>query len=108
MYYRIYSGIHDQLTFEWDEAKRASNLAKHRVDFMAVRAVFAGRIVYRVDTRRDYGEPRFIGIGSVNGVVLTFVWTMRGGGDAVRLISARRANGEEKAYYSRLGGVDAR
>jgi len=33
------------MEFEWDEAKRLSNLEKHRIDFADVEAIFDGRPV---------------------------------------------------------------
>ncbi|MBZ9845240.1 BrnT family toxin [Mesorhizobium sp. CA5] len=45
----------------------------------------------------DYEEERFIGIGIVNGLVLTVVYTERG--DRIRLISARKATRHEQKAY---------
>jgi len=40
----------------------------------------------RTDTRRDYGESRFVALGTdSNGVVLNVVYTLRG--DNIRIIS---------------------
>jgi uncharacterized DUF497 family protein len=47
------------LSFEWDDAKAASNLAKHRVSFIAACQVFNDPLA--VDTlarSMDYGEIR--------------------------------------------------
>jgi hypothetical protein len=33
--------VHTAPTFEWDEAKRRANLARHGVDFLDVLSVFA-------------------------------------------------------------------
>ncbi|UCI08403.1 BrnT family toxin [Mesorhizobium sp. B1-1-8] len=44
-----------------------------------------------------YEEERFIGIGMINGVVLTVVYTERG--DRIRLISARKATRHEQKAY---------
>jgi uncharacterized DUF497 family protein len=61
--------------------------------------VFAGRMVWWPDLRRDYGEPRWAGLGEVEGRVYVVVWTMRGP-DLYRIISARKANDrEEKTYW---------
>jgi uncharacterized DUF497 family protein len=45
-------------------------------------------------------EERFITIGMVNGLMFALVWTRRG--DAVRLITARRARDGEKDKYRTL------
>ncbi len=44
--------------FEWDEDKRATNLAKHGVDFVRASRVFSGEIIERIDDRVDYREIR--------------------------------------------------
>ena len=47
------------MEFEWDEAKRISNLAKHGLDFSEVeRFAWASAHIGR-DLRFDYGEERF-------------------------------------------------
>ncbi len=43
--------------FEWDEAKRISNLAKHDIDFLRARFLFDGRLVLIVPSFRS-GEER--------------------------------------------------
>ena len=51
------------------------------------------------DARRNYGEERFRAVGDSEGDVLHVVFTWPG--DAVRIISVRRANREEtKAWLS--------
>jgi len=85
--------------FEWDETKRRRNLAKHGVDFVRSARVFDGRIVQWDDKRKDYGEERKLVLGQVNDTVLFLVYTWRNG--KRRLISARKANPDErKAYHA--------
>ena len=51
------------------------------------------------DTRGNYGEERFRAVGESEGDILHVVFTWRG--DAVRIISVRRANRKEtKAWLS--------
>jgi uncharacterized DUF497 family protein len=86
--------------FEWDEAKRAANLAKHGVDFVAAVRVFEDeRLVEAEDQRREYGELRVRALGLSRGLLLMVVYTDRG--DARRIISARRANRHERIAYQR-------
>lgn len=82
--------------FEWDENKRLANLAKHRLDFLAVPLVFDGRAF--ITTKSSYPiETRYITTAIVNEKFYTVVWTWRD--DIKRIISFRRArNGEERAY----------
>lgn len=83
--------------FEWDEAKRRSNLTKHGLDFVAARRMFEGPVLLRQDGRRSYGEDRFQAIGAVEGRIVLVVFTRLGA--ACRIISARIANREERAAY---------
>jgi uncharacterized protein len=55
------------MPFEWDEAKRENNLAKHGVDFRRAAQVFRGRVVERLDQRRNYGEIRIRCVGEIDG-----------------------------------------
>ena len=48
----IYSGG-QPVIYEWDEAKRASNIAKHGIDFEEVRSFGWDKALIRQDTRQD-------------------------------------------------------
>ena len=90
----------DELFFEWDERKAASNLAKHGVSFLTAAATFDNEIVERIDDRKDYGEVRMIALGRVDADVFRVVYTRRGEG-AVRIISAHKAGRHEREIYHR-------
>ena len=89
------------MRFEWDDNKEQINIAKHGIDFTTAARVFED------DTRLDLydeahsdAEDRYITIGEINGVaiIIFVVYTERG--DAIRLISARKATKQERrAYY---------
>lgn len=81
------------MEFEWDEGKRASNLAKHGVDFAQVEAFEWSTATIFADSRRPYGESRWLALGTMSGRVHAVVFTARG--DRIRIISARRANNKE-------------
>lgn len=84
--------------FEWDEAKRRSNIVKHGVDFLDVPAMLLARNrLDAVDNRRDYGEVRQVTLGPVRGRVLHVTWTWRGA--QRRLISARLATPKERRRW---------
>jgi uncharacterized protein len=51
------------MRFEWDEAKRRSNIRQHGIDFVDVDEVFAGETITFLDDRYDYGETRFLTFG---------------------------------------------
>ena len=59
--------------------------------------IFAGPTLTIPDDRADYGEPRFIVIGRLDGRMVVTVWTPRGA--ARRIISLRKANDREQALY---------
>jgi uncharacterized DUF497 family protein len=85
------------MRFEWDETKRMANLAKHGIDFVKATRVFGGRMLRAVDQRHDYGEVRIRGIGVIDNLIVSVVWTERDG--VIRLISIWRANAKERAQY---------
>ena len=39
--------------FEWDEAKRTANIAKHGIDFLDVPEMFTSLMLVGTDTRKD-------------------------------------------------------
>ncbi|MGH7517294.1 MAG: BrnT family toxin [Gemmatimonadales bacterium] len=81
------ASIYSPEAYEWDSAKRESNLRKHGVDFLNAVRIFEGPVLERQDRRLDYGETRFVALGRVEDAVLAVVWTPRG--SAFRIISAR-------------------
>ena len=89
--------------FEWDPEKARANLAKHGVSFEeAMRAFLDPLSVTILDPDHTEGEDRFVLIGqSATGRLLVVVHTDRG--DAVRLISARRATRRERRTYEQEG-----
>jgi uncharacterized DUF497 family protein len=88
------------MIFEWDDAKNAINQAKHGLDFVEARFVLQDPSrMEKMDTRKDYGEIRWIVVGSgKEGDVLVLVYTMRA--DAVRIISLRKASKKERRLYN--------
>ena len=87
------------MEFEWDEAKRASNLAKHGLDFADVARLEWTKLRIERDWRFDYEEARFIGVGHMDGVAVAVAFTLRGA--AVRVVSFRPASRRERARYGR-------
>ncbi len=91
--------------FEWDERKRASNLAKHEIDFVDAVSIFDGPVLEVADDRRDYGEQRIIALGRTSaGRFSVVIYTWRGGatlGRRRRIISARKAGADEIEDYHR-------
>ena len=85
------------MEFEWDESKRALNLAKHGLDFADVAGLDWASARVERDLRFDYGEERFIAVGQFGGDVLAVALTFRG--NAVRVVSFRPASRRERRSY---------
>lgn len=86
------------MKFAWNEAKNQSNIRKHGISFELAKRIFDGPVLTCPDNRKDYGEDRFVSIGSIDGVTLVVVvHTDREG--RVRLISARAASRRERLIY---------
>ena len=83
--------------FIWDSAKNSLNRCKHGIDFEDAAKVFAdaNRIEF-LDTAHSDDEDRYITIGRVR-EILFVVYTERE--DALRLITARKANKQERSLY---------
>jgi uncharacterized DUF497 family protein len=86
------------MEFEWDETKNESNREKHGISFDEAKQAFTDNaMLTKEDTRKDYGEKRFIGIGQILEKVIVVVYTIRK--TVIRIISARKANEKEKSIY---------
>ena len=85
------------MKFEWDENKNKINIRVHGVDFRDTYLIFEHPMLIKTDTRKDYGEKRLVGLGLLYEVVIVIVFTKRS--DAVRVISIRRANRNERKVY---------
>jgi uncharacterized DUF497 family protein len=88
--------------FEWDAAKAAANLKKHGVAFSEAQTVFEDEEALIVaDPDHSLGEDRFVLLGvSAARRLLVVVHCEREGGAAIRLISARRADRQERGIYA--------
>jgi hypothetical protein len=87
------------LTFEWNAAKAASNLAKHGVSFEEAATVFGDPLSVTIfDPAHSQTEERFIILGRSHlDKLLVVVHTERG--DNIRIISARHASRRERKCY---------
>ena len=87
------------LQFEWNADKEAQNLRKHGVRFsVAARVMLDPYRIEIYDGREDYGKDRWATIGYVDPVLLYVVYTVRDE-ETIRLISARKANEQERRQY---------
>jgi uncharacterized protein len=76
---------------DFDPAKEAINLAKHRVSL--ARWIDLDVLAIVEDDRFDYGEPRYRAYGLIDGVAHCLVFTIRN--EQYRPISLRRAHAKE-------------
>ena len=91
------------MRFEWDEAKRLSNLHRHGIDFSVVESegLFANETVTQLDDRFDYGEERWVTLALLKGEVVTIIHTETD--EVIRLISVRKAlKSEENIYFKEI------
>jgi len=83
--------------FEWDECKRRDNWRKHGLDFADCPVVFSAAVASVPDERFDYGEPRLFACGLLRDRVVVVAYAERG--ETIRVISMRRADKREQAFY---------
>ncbi len=62
-------------------------------------SVFEGHHYTGEDTRPGYDEDRFVTVGWLDARMVVLVWTPRG--EVRRIISMRKANDREKAFYAK-------
>jgi uncharacterized protein len=87
------------MDIEWDNAKAASNLRKHKVSFEDAASVFYDSLALTGDDPdHSVGEMRFVTFGeSSTGKLLAVFHTSRA--SHIRIISARPATRVERKIY---------
>lgn len=86
------------MNFEWDEGKNRLNRGKHGFDFAQAEQMFRRPLIVHPDIRRDYGEERWVGIGTIQDRIAVVAFATRGE-DTIRIVSLRKANHEEYKEY---------
>ena len=88
----------NQVDFEFDPAKAASNLRKHKVSFAHAEQALRDPRALTIEDPDAEGEARFVTLGmDALGRLLVVVHTPRG--DRTRLISTRKASKGESERY---------
>jgi len=89
------------LRFEWDDRKSAQNIRKHGVSFEEARTVFFDEQALLIaDPDHSEQEERFILLGLSSALrTLVVCHCYRRDEDVIRLISARRADRQEREEY---------
>lgn len=91
----------EELKFEWDENKNASNKRKHGLSFEEAKEVFddSDAILFD-DPDHSIGEERFLIIGMIKSQKICIVsHCYKGADNIIRIISAREAVKSEKETY---------
>lgn len=84
--------------FEYDHRKNEANLEKHGISFEEAKAIWDDPNYLKAPAKKR-GEKRYLAIGIVNGMHIAAIATDRG--DAIRIISARRASKRKVMQYER-------
>jgi uncharacterized protein len=82
---------------DFDDAKDAANREKHGISLGRAADIDWRDLKAIHDTRRNYGEDRYIAAAPINGRLHIVVFTIRPNG--LRIISLRRANRREIRFY---------
>ena len=87
-----------RVKFDWDPAKAESNVRKHGVRFADAVTVLEDEAALTMLDPSSKGEERWITLGVDSlGRAMVVVYTWRG--DAIRIISARKATPRERRQY---------
>jgi uncharacterized DUF497 family protein len=84
---------------EWDDKKRNKALAERGLDFADIARVDWDTAFTIEDMRVDYAEARFVTTDPINNRLCVFAWCWRG--EALRVISLRKANERERNKYEK-------
>jgi uncharacterized protein len=85
------------MQYTWDEAKRKSNLRKHRLDFADAKIVFSNLTLTFEDNRFNYEDERFITMGLLDSEVVIIAHTEQE--ETTRIISMRKATKHEEIIF---------
>lgn len=93
------------ISFEWENNKAESNLAKHKISFEEAQTIFFdinARMIF--DSDHSGQEDRFIllGLSSILRLLVVCHCCRDAGGKVIRIISARKANKKEQKQYARF------
>lgn len=87
--------------FEWDETKNRLNQKKHGVSFEEAKTVFFdGRALEFYDDAHSEWENRYLMLGLSSRLRMLLVcYCLRGRGNVIRIISARKPTKNERKLY---------
>ena len=94
------------MIFEWNEKKNKLNQDKHDISFEEAKEVFNDALhISKLDYRFNYFEERWITLGSTRKhkiLVVANLFFSESGEEIIRILSARKANKQEKEKYEKL------
>jgi hypothetical protein len=93
------SGYNRGVEIAFGPRKSEYNLRLRGFGFEMTSEFDFGSAIYTTDTRKDYGEVRVQALGFIGDTLYALVFTMRG--DALRVISLRRASRKERNRYEK-------
>ncbi len=98
--------MNNGITFSWDAKKNQANERKHSVSFEEALSVFYDEEALLIsDDEHSIEEERFVLIGRSNLFrILVVCHCYRQEDEEIRIISARKANNEERKQYENLIG----
>jgi len=93
------------MKYEWDKEKNKLNQQKHGISFEEAKEVFEDAFqISKLDYRFSYFEERWITIGSTSKhkvLVVANLFFTDDGEEIIRIISARKANKQERESYEK-------
>jgi uncharacterized DUF497 family protein len=87
------------MNIEFDSAKNALNIKTHGISLADAALLDWDTIHVFVDTRKNYGETRYIGYAYIGNHMYCVIFTIRQ--DNIRIISLRKANSREVKRYDK-------
>ncbi len=84
------------MNFEYDPIKSAANKVKHGIDFEQAQELWNDPLLFRIPSKYE-AETRFLFVGKIGQRHWSAITTCRG--EAIRIISVRRARKEEVRIY---------
>ena len=85
------------MQLDWDSNKREQTLKERGLEFASVADADWDSAMTVEDSRTDYGETRYVSLVLIGDRLCVVAWCMRG--DALRVISLRKANKKEVRIY---------
>jgi uncharacterized DUF497 family protein len=90
-----------ELRFEWDDRKSAANRRKHGVSFEEAQTVFFDEHALLIPDPDHVAEERFVLLGLSSALRALVVCHCYRYDTTIRIISARKANRDERTRYER-------